>query len=58
MVDLRAAAPRLALALGVAGLRVTELAAGWVSVVVVDDVVVAARVPDDAPATRPGLRAA
>jgi len=34
--DLEAAAPRLARALGVAGLRVDELAAGWVNVVVVE----------------------
>jgi hypothetical protein len=34
--DIRAAAPRLALALGVAGLRVTRREAGWVNVVVVD----------------------
>jgi hypothetical protein len=32
--DIRAAAPRLALALGVAGLRVTKREAGWVNVLV------------------------
>lgn len=35
--DLMAAEPRLALALGVDGLFVTELRDGWVTVVVVDD---------------------
>jgi hypothetical protein len=34
--DITAAAPRLALALGVAGLRVTQREAGWVTVMVLD----------------------
>jgi hypothetical protein len=34
--DIRAAAPRLALALGIAGLRVTKREAGWVNVMVLD----------------------